>query len=834
MPLFSTKRKSSLPAPSTGGGGGVHKTSASMRFGFHANKNNAATMVADTADLLETPNDRSDSSYPAPTCTAALMATTTPTRMKTTTTTTTTTTTPRASKIASSSKVTAAAAMSTIETSVRLTPSNRKDILRPISVHSPHMSPHRQNDAVFSPKQRRSVYSPKRNDESTLTTTPLRNAVSRGSVSTIASSPMTPSLISRGDGEEGVRVCVRIRPLSSKTDNNSSDDDADDGELHSRPRSYVVSSDGNNIIVPSSDESARYTFDRVYGESSTTLQLYDDMVADIVESVIRHGRNGTVFTYGQTSTGKTHTMHGILMAAGRDLFGITLDTTGASVNDTTTATTAQSLTTIKISCMELYNEEVRDLLVGDNNATQSLPIQEDRRGNVHIPGLTERTVFNIEELMNVINIAEGNRTIGSTAMNERSSRSHTIFKITYERREVMVAGLLSHDDVSTKEGKENDNSVGNGTSNNSRTNSSQKVITTVSNLNLVDLAGSESARVTGATGDRQKEGGKINQSLLTLSTVLSKLGKKDGGHINYRDSKLTRILKPSLSGNARMGCICCISPDVKYIEESKSTLDFATRTMLVTTNAKSNTKVDYDDGLVKEFEMEIERIKNETAKSEASRLRMEDEIICLKANMELAIGKVSRVERENKDFLMKLEELQVSNENDRNILLKEICILKSRNHDLETKVFDCESEKTILAQRQEDDCKSLIQKQKQIETLQFTMEEKEHELQLLRNDNTNSISKLTDQVSELERLNKDLREQLSTAVNKSNSSCSNDKSVTSLTSTIDTLTQEKLHLESRLAREVDKSIARRMEAKERRQKFKGKLAGMAETLKDGK
>ena len=827
MPLFSTKRKSSLPAPSTGGGGGVHKTSASMRFGFHANKNNAATMVADTADLLETPNDRSDSSYPAPICTAAFMATTTPTRM-------TTTTTPRASKIASSSKVTAAAAMSTIETSVRLTPSNRKDILRPISVHSPHMSPHRQNDAVFSPKQRRSVYSPKRNDESTLTTTPLRNAVSRGSVSTIASSPMTPSLISRGDGEEGVRVCVRIRPLSSKTDNNSSDDDADDGELHSRPRSYVVSSDGNNIIVPSSDESARYTFDRVYGESSTTLQLYDDMVADIVESVIRHGRNGTVFTYGQTSTGKTHTMHGILMAAGRDLFGITLDTTGASVNDTTTATTAQSLTTIKISCMELYNEEVRDLLVGDNNATQSLPIQEDRRGNVHIPGLTERTVFNIEELMNVINIAEGNRTIGSTAMNERSSRSHTIFKITYERREVMVAGLLSHDDVSTKEGKENDNSVGNGTSNNSRTNSSQKVITTVSNLNLVDLAGSESARVTGATGDRQKEGGKINQSLLTLSTVLSKLGKKDGGHINYRDSKLTRILKPSLSGNARMGCICCISPDVKYIEESKSTLDFATRTMLVTTNAKSNTKVDYDDGLVKEFEMEIERIKNETAKSEASRLRMEDEIICLKANMELAIGKVSRVERENKDFLMKLEELQVSNENDRNILLKEICILKSRNHDLETKVFDCESEKTILAQRQEDDCKSLIQKQKQIETLQFTMEEKEHELQLLRNDNTNSISKLTDQVSELERLNKDLREQLSTAVNKSNSSCSNDKSVTSLTSTIDTLTQEKLHLESRLAREVDKSIARRMEAKERRQKFKGKLAGMAETLKDGK
>ena len=648
----------------------------------------------------------------------------------------------------------------------------------------------------------------------------------------------------RGDGEEGVRVCVRIRPLSSNNNNNSSSDDDDyaDEEVHSQPRSYVASNDGTNIIVPS-DESVQYSFDQVYGETSATLQLYDDMVADIVESVIRHGRNGTVFTYGQTSTGKTHTMHGILMAAGRDLFGMTLDTIPGVVNDTIATTAPRSLTTIKISCMELYNEEVRDLLINDSNATQSLPIQEDRRGNVQIPGLIERIVFNIEELMNVVHIAEGNRTIGSTAMNERSSRSHTIFRITYEKREVMVAGLLSHDDdVSSKEGKENDISGGYGTSN-SRTNSSQKVITTVSNLNLVDLAGSESVRVTGATGDRQKEGGKINQSLLTLSTVLSKLGKKDGGHINYRDSKLTRILKPSLSGNARMGCICCISPDIKYIEESKSTLDFATRTMLVTTNAKSNMKVDYDDSLVKEFEMEIERIKNETAKSEASRLQMEDEIVCLKANLELAIGKAIRVERENKELATRLEELQASNENDRNILLKEVCMLKSRNHELETKLFDSESEKSILAKCQEDDCKSSIQKQKQIESLQFTMEEKEHELQLLRNDNTKSISKLTDQVSELERLNNDLREQL-TAVNESSNSRSDNSVVTSLTSTvdsvisltstIDSLTREKLHLESRLAREIEKSTARRMEAKERRQKFKGKLAGMAETLKDGK
>jgi DNA repair exonuclease SbcCD ATPase subunit len=161
-----------------------------------------------------------------------------------------------------------------------------------------------------------------------------------------------------------------------------------------------------------------------------------------------------------------------------------------------------------------------------------------------------------------------------------------------------------------------------------------------------------------------------------------------------------------------------------------------------------------------------------------------------------------------KELATRLEELQASNENDRNNLLKEICMLKSRNHELETKLFDSESEKSILAQRQEDDCKSSIQKQKQIESLQFTMEEKEHELQLLRNDNTKSISKLTDQISELERLNNDLREQI-TSVSESNNSCSEDSAAfTSLTSTIASLTREKLHLESRLAREVEKLTAR--------------------------
>ena len=176
------------------------------------------------------------------------------------------------------------------------------------------------------------------------------------------------------------------------------------------------------------------------------------------------------------------------------------------------------LSTLRISSMELYNEEARDLLSPQKEEllgyspkksgpmTASLSIQEDRSGNVVIPNITEKTVGSIDELMEVIQMAEENRTVGSTSVNERSSRSHTIYRITYEKREATKVDELPMGDES--EDKENDNTPGRSSV---KQRSSQKVVTTVSTLNLVDLAGSESVRVTGATGERQKEGGKINQ-----------------------------------------------------------------------------------------------------------------------------------------------------------------------------------------------------------------------------------------------------------------------------------------------------------------------------------
>jgi len=263
----------------------------------------------------------------------------------------------------------------------------------------------------------------------------------------------------------------------------------------------------------------------------------------------------------------------------------------------------------------------------------------------------------------------------------------------------------------------------------------------------------------------------------------------------------------------------------------------------------SNTKVEYDDGLVEEFEREIERIKMETAKSEESRLRTEmalletgDEIVCLKANIELALGRAASMERENKVIVTQLADLTISNQKDMDGLLREICDLKARNHELESTLIERESEDEILVKCQEDERASFFQTIKRMEAEQTSMAEEENrrirdelkaaydEVQTLRLRDTEITNKLSDRVAELERANDDLRGQLASAANIDGSA--QDK-VDSLASTIETLTKEKFQLESRLTKEIQKSTKRRDEAKERRQKFKGKLAGMAETLKDG-
>lgn len=161
----------------------------------------------------------------------------------------------------------------------------------------------------------------------------------------------------------------------------------------------------------------------------------------------------------------------------------------------------------------------------------------------------------------------------------------------------------------------------------------------VASLNLVDLAGSESVRHTGATGQRAKEGGKINQSLLSLSRVIHALSQP-GTHVSFRDSKLTRLLQPSLSGNAKMAVVCCVTPSEKYIEETRSTLQFASRAKLVKTHATVNEVVD-DATKLKRLKRELEQLKDKQR---------------LSCGMSEEEG--ARIEYEKNNLLSRLETLQ--------------------------------------------------------------------------------------------------------------------------------------------------------------------------------
>jgi centromeric protein E len=161
----------------------------------------------------------------------------------------------------------------------------------------------------------------------------------------------------------------------------------------------------------------------------------------------------------------------------------------------------------------------------------------------------------------------------------------------------------------------------------------------VASLNLVDLAGSESVRHTGATGQRAKEGGNINKSLLSLSRVIHALSQP-GTHVSFRDSKLTRLLQPSLSGNAKMAVVCCVTPSEKYIEETRSTLQFASRAKLVKTHATVNEVVD-DATKLKRLKTELEQLKDKQR---------------LSGGMTEEEG--ARIEYEKKNLLSRLETLQ--------------------------------------------------------------------------------------------------------------------------------------------------------------------------------
>lgn len=303
-----------------------------------------------------------------------------------------------------------------------------------------------------------------------------------------------------------------------------------------------------------------------------------------------------------------------------------------------------------------------------------------------------------------------------------------------------------------------------------------------------------------------------------------------------------------------MGCICCISPAIRFSEESKSTLDFASRTMLVTTNAKSNRTVEYDDALVKEFEREIERVKLETAKAEDSRLQMEqslqcaeDQIACLRATVEFEKNKVTRLESGKCDFSTQLEELKSFNEKNTARLLKEIIDLKACNQQLESDLAQCNSEKNRLEEQRQQERDAFSQEKERLEESQAMLTENhmvesrklQDEAKRYKESNEETKAMCKEMKAELESNMKELHNELHNL--RSNSKVSDEhvaeldvakRSLSSSQDEVVTLKNEVAVLTWKLDKEMQKAQKRKEEARHRRQKFKGKLVGMTEILKE--
>ncbi|KAK5787155.1 kinesin-like protein KIN-7O isoform X1 [Gossypium arboreum] len=392
---------------------------------------------------------------------------------------------------------------------------------------------------------------------------------------------------------ERIHVTVRSRPLSSED---------------AKTSPWRVSA--NSIFIP--NHSTKFEFDRIFGEDCKTGEVYEARTKEIVAAAVR-GFNGTVFAYGQTNSGKTHTMRGsaaepgVIPRAVHDLFDIIQQDVDREF-------------LLRMSYMEIYNEEINDLLAPEH---RKLQIHESIERGIYVAGLREEIVASPQQVLDLMEFGESHRHIGETNMNLHSSRSHTIFRMIIESRDRTEDG--GGDSVSSCDAVR------------------------VSVLNLVDLAGSERAAKTGAEGVRLKEGSHINKSLMTLGTVIKKLSEgaeSQGGHVPYRDSKLTRILQPALGGNANTAIICNITLAQIHADETKSSLQFASRALRVTNCARVN-EILTDAALLKRQKKEIEELR---AKLQGSRSEhLEEEILNLRNTL-----LQSEVERER--IALELEE----------------------------------------------------------------------------------------------------------------------------------------------------------------------------------
>ncbi|XP_011628316.2 kinesin-like protein KIN-14F isoform X1 [Amborella trichopoda] len=366
------------------------------------------------------------------------------------------------------------------------------------------------------------------------------------------------------DLKGSIRVYCRVRPfLPGQSDGQSTVD-------------YI--GENGNIMIVNPDKSGKdarrmFTFNKVFGTNAMQDQVFAD-TQPLIRSVL-DGYNVCIFAYGQTGSGKTYTMTGpelmdedtwgVNYRALRDLFQISKDRMDVITYE------------VSVQMIEIYNEQVRDLLVADGS-NRRLEIRNNSQINgCNVPDANLVTVRSTQDVLDLMKMGHRNRAVGATALNERSSRSHSVLTVHVQGTELASGSILR------------------------------------GCLHLVDLAGSERVDKSEAVGERLKEAQHINKSLSALGDVISALAQKST-HIPYRNSKLTQLLQDSLGGHAKTLMFVHINPEPNAYKETISTLKFAERVASVELGAASSNK---ESGEVKELKQEISNLKLALEKKEA-------------------------------------------------------------------------------------------------------------------------------------------------------------------------------------------------------------------------
>ncbi|KAM0330800.1 hypothetical protein ACHAQA_003754 [Verticillium albo-atrum] len=417
------------------------------------------------------------------------------------------------------------------------------------------------------------------------------------------------------DGRTAVRVAVRVRPPLKSTDPGF------DLIPQRFQRSMVQVTSNTNVAIDSPQGKKLFVFDRVFG-SDTNQEGVWEYLTDCVNAFVQ-GYNVSLLAYGQSGAGKSYTMGtsgpseqsdpevmGVIPRAAMALFdkldGSRKQSNRGSMSQLRTphrysaqgtATGGEKSWRLKATYVEIYNEQLRDLLVPDHvpqHERVNVTIREDVKGNILLTGLRQVDINSVEDLMAALNFGSTLRQTDATAINARSSRSHAVFSLNLVQRK---GGLQSGQGADKRFSMPIEAMTGN-----------ESWVTTDSKLHFVDLAGSERLKNTGAQGERAKEGISINGGLAALGKVISQLSSRNAGsHVSYRDSKLTRLLQDSLGGNAVTYMIACVTPAEFHLSETLNTVQYAQRARAIQSKPRIQQVEEGDKQAI------IDRLKAEVA-----------------------------------------------------------------------------------------------------------------------------------------------------------------------------------------------------------------------------